>query len=107
MTVSFDDFKKMDLVIAEIKEVKEHPNADKLFVIKLATGTQERQVVAGIRNFYKPEELVGKKVVAITNLQSATIRGVESSGMVLAAQGEGTLTLLCPERDIKTGSKIS
>jgi len=105
--VSFDDFKKLDLRIVEIKDVRPHPNADKLYVVTLDTGTEERRVVAGIKNFYKPEELVGRKAAAILNLEPAVIRGVESTGMVLAASGGGKLTILAPERDIETGSKIS
>ncbi len=104
--ISFDDFKKLDLKMARIKEAKEHPNADKLFVLNLEVGDEERQVVAGIKNFYKPEDLVDKKVVVITNLEPATIRGVESQGMVLVAKDEGTLALLTSDKEIKTGSKI-
>jgi methionyl-tRNA synthetase len=105
--VSFEDFKKIDIRVARIKEAQEHPNADKLLVLKLDTGAEERQVVAGIKNFYKPEDLLGKKVIAITNLESAKIRGVESAGMVLVASDENILALLAPEKDIKEGSKIS
>jgi len=105
--ISFQDFKKMDIKIAQIKEVKEHPNADKLYVVKIDTGTEEKEVVAGIREFYKTEELIGKKVVVITNLEPATIRGVESSGMLLVAKDADTLALLTTEKDIKLGGKIS
>ncbi len=105
--VSFDDFKKLDLRIVQIKEVSEHPNADKLFVVKFNVGEEEKQVVAGIKGFYNPDELVGKKVVAICNMQSATIRGVESNGMLLAAKDGTNLTLLLPEKEIEVGSKVS
>ena len=104
--ISFDDFKKLDLKIARIKEAKEHPNADKLLVLDLEVGDEQRQVVAGIKNFYRPEDLVDKKVVVITNLEPATIRGVESQGMVLVAKDEEILALLSPDKDIKTGSKV-
>ncbi len=104
--ISFDDFKKLDLKIARIKEAKEHPNADKLLVLDLEVGDEQRQVVAGIKNFYRPEGLVDKKVVVITNLEPATIRGVESQGMILVAKDEEILALLSPDKDIKTGSKV-
>jgi len=105
--ISFDDFKKLDLKIARIKEVKEHPDADRLFVLSLEVGDEQRQVVAGIKNFYKPEDLIDKKVVLIANMEPAKIRGVESQGMVLAAKDAEALTLLTPDKDIKVGSKIS
>jgi len=105
--VSFEDFKKMDIRVAVIKDVKDHPNADKLFVINIDTGAEEKQIVAGIKNSYKAEELIGKKIVVITNLEPATIRGVESRAMLLAAQDDKNLCVLAPEKDIKIGSKIS
>jgi len=105
--VCIDDFKKLELKVVRIKDAKNHPNADKLYLLTLETGEGERQVVAGIRNFYTPEELIGKKVVAITNMQAAVIRGSESQGMVLAASDGTVLTLLAPEKDIPVGTKIS
>ena len=72
-------------IVAQVKEVTVHPDADKLFVIKVDTGTDIRQVVAGIRRSYSPEQLVGKRVVLVANLEPAVIRGVESQGMLLAA----------------------
>lgn len=105
--ISFEDFKKMDIRVARIKEVKEHPNADKLFIVNIDIGAEERQIVAGIKNYYNPEDLVGKKIIVITNLEPATIRGVQSSGMLLAARDDNALSILVPERDISVGSKIS
>jgi methionine--tRNA ligase beta chain len=70
-------------------------------------GTETRQIVSGIRAYYQAEELVGKTVVVITNLQSATLRGIESQGMVLAASGSGTVSLLTPIREVPPGSKVS
>ncbi len=106
--ISFDDFKKLDLRVATIKDVKEHPNADKLFLIQLEVGSETKQVVAGIRAFYSPGELIGKKVVIVNNLETATIRGQESQGMILAAKDlAGNLTVLAPEKDIASGSHIS
>ena len=105
--VSFEDFKKMDIRIAEIKEVKDHPDADKLYLLKIDTGTDERQIVAGIKKHYKPDDLLGKKIVVVVNLEPVTIRGAESSGMLLAAKDGGNLCLIAPEKEITLGSKIS
>ena len=105
--VSFDDFKKMDIRVAEIKEVSSHPNADKLLVLKIDIGSEERQIVAGIKKHYELEKLTGKKIVVITNLEPATIRGVESRGMLLAATSNGDISLIVPEKSAKVGSKIS
>jgi methionyl-tRNA synthetase len=105
--ISFQDFKKMEIRVAVIKDARAHPDADRLYVLKLDTGGEEIQVVAGIRDFYKNDELVGKKVIAITNLEAAKIRGVESAGMVLAAKDDESLSLLVPEKDVKVGSAVS
>ena len=105
--VKFDDFKKLELKVAQIKEVELHSNADKLYVLKVDIGGEERQMVAGVREFYKPEELKGRNVVVISNLQPATIRGVESQGMVLAAKDGKGLSVLVPDKEIEIGSPIS
>ena len=104
--VSIEDFQKIDLKVAQIKEAQEHPNADRLYVLKVDTGDGERQLVAGIRKSYSKEELIGKKVIIITNLEPATIRGVESQGMLLAASDENGISILTPQRDIALGSKV-
>lgn len=105
--VSFDEFKKIEIVTAKILEVEDHPNADKLYVMKIDIGGETRQIVAGIRAHYKKEELIGKRIVMVKNLEPATIRGVESNGMLLAAKDDKTLTLLVPEKEISPGSPIS
>jgi len=105
--VTIEDFKKLEIVVAEIKEVKEHSNADRLYVVKVDTGKEERQVVAGIRESYTKEELEGKKVVFISNLETATIRGEESQGMILAASSDGGPIILTPQKDVPLGSKVS
>ncbi|MBF0386834.1 MAG: methionine--tRNA ligase subunit beta [Candidatus Omnitrophica bacterium] len=105
--VSIDDFKKFRIVVAQIKEAAVHPNADKLFVLKVDIGTEVRQVVAGIRRSYTPELLVGKRVALIANLAPAVIRGVESQGMILAASDEAGVSLLSPDRlDLVLGSTV-
>ena len=105
--VSIDDFKKLRIVVAQIKEAALHPNADKLFVLKVDLGTEVRQVVAGIRRSYTPEQLVGKRVAFIANLFPAVIRGVESQGMILAASDEAGVSVLSPDRlDLVLGSPV-
>ena len=105
--LSFEDFKKMDLRIAEILEVNEHPDADKLYVLKINAGDGEKQIVAGIRAAYSPEQLVGRKIVIIDNLEPAVIRGEGSQGMLLAASNEGLPVILVPESDVQAGTRIS
>ncbi len=75
----------LDLRVAEIKEVKDHPNADKLYVLKIDLGTEQRQLLAGLKKYYKMEDLVGKHIIIIANLKPRRIRGLESQGMLLAA----------------------
>lgn len=104
--VSIKEFQQIEFVIAKIKEVKEHPNADRLYVVKVDLGNEERQLVAGIRQAYTPEELIGKSVVIASNLDPATIRGEESQGMILAASDENGLAVLVPDREIALGSRV-
>ncbi len=107
--VSYDDFSKLDLKIGKILSVKNHPNADKLFVLEVDLGNNDkRTIVAGLRKHYQPEHLQGKKAVFITNLAPATLRGVESNGMLLAAvnDDDSHVTILTPDEDISEGSKI-
>jgi methionyl-tRNA synthetase len=105
--ITIDDFAKVHLRLAKVKSVEAHPKADKLYVVKLDAGELgERQVVAGLRAHYKPDELVGKTVVFVANLQSANLRGVESQGMILAADDGKTVAVLAVGRDLPPGSKI-
>ncbi|MFA5096642.1 MAG: methionine--tRNA ligase subunit beta [Candidatus Omnitrophota bacterium] len=103
---TIDDFRKLELKIAQIKEVSEHPNAEKLLVLTLDLGDKTKQVVAGIKNYYTREALLGKHVVVVDNLDSAVLRGVESQGMVLAGSDESGITLISPERPLKLGSIV-
>lgn len=106
--ITIDDFKKVQLRVAEVISCENHPNADKLYVLKLKLGEEERQVVSGIKKYYKPEDLVGKKVVVVANLKPVKLRGVESKGMILAAEDtEGNLTLVSTLEDIASGATIS
>lgn len=105
--VTYEEFRKLEIKVAKIKEVTEHPNADKLYVLKIDLGEpQDRQIVAGIRNSYKPQELIGKEIVVINNLEPAVIRGVESQGMLLAASDENGISVVSPLREVKVGSIV-
>ncbi|MFA4988184.1 MAG: methionine--tRNA ligase subunit beta [Candidatus Omnitrophota bacterium] len=103
---TIDDFKKLDLRIAQIRDVTEHPNADKLLVLTLDLGDRQKQVVAGIRNFYSREDLLGKLVVVIDNLEPVVLRGVESQGMILAGSDDTSLSVISPGRQLKLGSIV-
>ena len=105
-TISFEDFKKIDLRIARVVDVKEHPDADRLYVIQIDTGDETKQIVAGIRSEYSPEDLVGRKVVVVNNLDPVTLRGQESRGMILCASSGGTPIILTPEKDVPQGTPV-
>lgn len=104
--ITIEEFKKLNLRIAKIKEVIDHPGADRLYVVKVAIGEEEREVVAGIKKGYTKEELIGKLVIIVENLEPAVIRGVESKGMILAAQDGETLAVLSPDRPVSPGSIV-
>ena len=104
--VKYEDFEKIDLRVAQIIDAKPHPNADKLFVLDIDVGGEKRQIVAGIRSGYKAEDLKGKKIIVVANLEPAKLRGVESQGMLLAAGDAGELTLLTVDRDIESGARV-
>ena len=104
--ITIEEFKKLNLRIARIKEITDHPNADRLYIVRVAIGEEEREVVAGIKKGYTKEELLGKLVVVVENLEPAIIRGVESKGMILAAQDGETLAVLSPDRPVAPGSLV-
>ena len=106
--VTIDDFDKIKLKIAKVTNCENHPKADRLLVLTLKIGEETRQVVSGIKQWYTAEGLIGKKVVVITNLKPVKLRGIESKGMVLAAEdSEGNLSLLSTLDDIQDGATIS
>ncbi|MCA9485717.1 MAG: methionine--tRNA ligase subunit beta [Nanoarchaeota archaeon] len=108
--VNFEDFAKLDLRVGLIKSVEEHPNADRLFVLKVDLGEEdERTICAGIKAFYSKEELEGKQAVFVANLEKKMLRGVESQGMILAAgdSGKSKVVFVKPEKDMNPGDKIS
>ena len=104
--ITIEEFKKLNIRIARIKEVIDHPNADRLYIVRLIIGEEEREVVAGIKKSYNKEELLGKLVVVVENLEPAVIRGVESKGMILATQDGETLAILSPDKPVAPGSIV-
>lgn len=105
--IEFEDFTKLDMRIGEVISCEQHPDADKLLVFKVKVASEERQIVSGIKNWYEPEGLIGKKVVVLTNLKPRKIRGLESQGMLLSAEKDGNLSLLSVLDDVESGAKIS
>ena len=106
--ITIDDFAKVEMKVGVILESKPVEGADKLLVSKIKIGDEVRQIVSGIAKFYSPDEIIGKKVVVITNLKPVKLRGVLSEGMILAAADGDKLSLVSPEKDcITDGTKIS
>jgi methionyl-tRNA synthetase len=108
-TITFDDFTKLDLRVAKVLEAREHPNADRLLVLRIDLGTEQRQLVAGLKGYYQPEDLVGRLIVVVKNLAPRKMRGEESQGMLLAASDEekSQVILLSPAADIAPGARVS
>jgi methionyl-tRNA synthetase len=116
--IAFDEFAKVDLRVAKIIKAEEHPNADRLLKLQVDDGSGEpRQICAGVKAYYKPEDLVGKSIVIVANLAPRKIRGEESRGMLLAASdaskeemvegAERNVVLMTPMSDIAPGSIVS
>ncbi|MGE5280303.1 MAG: methionine--tRNA ligase subunit beta [Deltaproteobacteria bacterium] len=104
--IAYDDFRKVVLKIATVKQVEPHPNADRLWVLTVDAGEGTRTIVAGIKPFYAAEQLVGRQVVLVANLAPAVIRGVESCGMLLAASDEAGIAVLSADRHVREGSLV-
>ena len=105
----FSDWEKIDLRVAEIIDIEEIENADKLWKLTLDVGELgERTICAGIKQFYSKDELKGKKIIYFSNLKPRKLKGIESQGMLLAASNEdhSKVVLIAPESDIETGSRI-
>jgi methionyl-tRNA synthetase len=105
--ISIDDFAKVDLRVVEVLEAEKIAKSNKLLKLKVKLGSTERQVVSGIAQHYKPEELVGKKLVLVANLKPAKLMGVESHGMILAVEDkEGKLKVVEIKDDVETGKQV-
>ena len=107
MEISFDEFQKLDMRIGKVLEANQIPSSRNLIRMIVDFGTEKRQAVAGLLQYYKPEDLVGKKFAFILNLQRRKFMGVESQCMILAAEDtKGAVVALQPEKDIAEGSRI-
>ena len=105
--ISLEEFQRITLRVGVVVSAEDHPNADRLLVLRVDVGEASvRQLVAGIKGAYQTSELVGKHVVVVTNMKTATLRGEESQGMVLAASQDSSLALIIPERSIPAGSVV-
>jgi methionyl-tRNA synthetase len=108
-TITYDDFAKLDLRIATVIECTPHENADKLLVLQIDLGTEKRQICAGLRQHYAPEQLVGKQIIVVANLAPRQMRGQISNGMLLAATdpATGKVIVITPAEASSPGSKVS
>ncbi|MCP4653426.1 MAG: hypothetical protein GY858_08615 [Candidatus Omnitrophica bacterium] len=104
--ITYQDFSKLELRVGKVLEVSDHPDADRLYVLKVDIGEKQVQLVAGIKQFYAPEDLENKLVVVLGNLEPKTVRGVESCGMLLAAKGGEKLTVLTTDTKVEPGSTV-
>jgi methionyl-tRNA synthetase len=105
--IAYSDFAKLDIRVGTIKEATPHPNADKLVILKIDEGKGElRQLVAGIREAYSEEDLIGKQIPFLANLEPKKLRGETSNGMILAADMNGKPVLLHPDTEVPDGSII-
>lgn len=107
--IAFDDFAKVKLRVGKVIEAGPHPNADKLLVLKIDIGGEQRQIVAGIRAYYDPASLIGRNIIVVANLAPRTMRGMESQGMLLAAStpDRSRVVILSPIEDMPAGSPVS
>lgn len=106
--ITYDDFKKMELRLAKVLSCKKAEGSDKLYVLQIQVGSEQRQIVSSIRDYYKEEDLVGKTIVLVANLKPAKIRGIDSYGMLLAANdGNGNLALITTDKPAPDGQRVS
>jgi methionyl-tRNA synthetase len=108
--IAFSTFAQVELRVAQIEQVEEVPGSNKLYKLQVNLGSAEpkRQLISGIRKFYTPESLLNKKIVIVSNLEPAKIMGLESQGMLLAAEDPetGVVSLLQPDQNLAPGSKV-
>lgn len=105
-TITYDDFAKIDLRIADIIEAEPVPNADKLLKLTVQVGDETRTILAGIAEMYEPAELKSKQIVIVANLAPRKLRGIESQGMLLAADVDGQAVILQPETEVPAGAPV-
>ena len=105
--ITVDDFKKIELKVAKILEAERVEGSDKLIKMQLSLGEEERQVIGGIGKAYEPEQLIGREIIIVANLEPRSLMGLESQGMLLAASDENGIALLAPDKEVLPGSKIN
>lgn len=105
--INIEDFKKLELRVAKITAAEKAENSDKLLKLQIDLGEEQRQIVSGIAETYTPEELIGREIVVVANLEPRVLRGVESQGMLLAASDGERIILLQPDKEVTPGSRIS
>jgi len=104
--INFEEFQKIDLRVAKVITAEKIEGSKKLLKLEIDLGKEKRQLVAGISQFYSPEELIGREIVVLVNLEPRKIKGVESQGMLLAADDRGNPVLLKPDKEVPPGTKI-
>jgi len=104
--ISFKDFQKIELKVAKIIEAEKIERSEKLLKLIVDLGDEKRQLVAGIAKYYRPEDLIGKEIVIVSNLEPKKLMGIESQGMILAANVDGEPVILIPEKEVPPGTKI-
>jgi methionine--tRNA ligase beta chain len=105
--INFEDFSKVELRTVKILEASRVEGSDKLLKLAVSLGEEERQIIAGIGKSYSPEEIIGKEVVIVSNLEPRMIMGLESQGMILAATDDnGLAVVMCPEREVPFGARL-
>ena len=105
--INFEEFKKVDLRVAKIISAEAVEGSEKLLKLQVDLGEEKRQIIAGIAKQYKPEELIGREIAVVANLEPRVLFGLESQGMLLAAAGENGPVLLRPDSDILPGTRVS
>jgi len=105
--ITIDDFKKIELKVAKILEAERVEGSDKLIKMQLSLGEEKRQVIGGIGKTYEPEQLIGREIIIVANLEPRNLMGLESQGMLLAASDENGIALLAPDKEVTPGFKIS
>jgi methionine--tRNA ligase beta chain len=104
--ISFDEFKKLDLRVAKVIRAEKIEGSKNLLRLEIDLGSEKRQIIAGISQFYEPEDLIGKEIVVVANLEPKKLMGIESQGMLLAAEKDGEPVILVPEKEVPPGTTI-
>ncbi len=105
--LTLEEFRKMELRVARVVNVEDHPQADRLYILTVDDGSTQKKIVAGIKPYYTKESLQNRLFILVNNMEPATIRGVQSEGMLLAAKDGQTLSILTVEKDVLVGSPVS